>query len=357
MVLYATLRKRYRLIDICSVSGIIILYLFCALRMLLPIEFPWVKVVPAEHFYNTVYSAIRMEIGFFGLKVYHVALSIWILGTIIGVVRLCIRYRKQGRRIEEQTTLGMVIKPDTYNIRDKSVNIIKTAAVQVPMSFGIIRKRILIPEGIYTESEKQLIVHHEYMHLRNNDPLVQMLINILCALYWWNPFVYLLRIDLEQYFELRCDANVTKGMTNSQIADYLEVLLKAYKSDHGLSNNIGLCLLGLKRKSGDRIKERFLILSKRTSRQKKVVGKITALLITGVLMVLSYSFILQSSYDVPIDEFGNDGINHEINQDNSYLIKNADGNYIWRTMDGFEKAISPETATMLIEDGFNVYDE
>ena len=53
MVLFSTLRKRNNLIDLCSASGVVVLYVFCAVRMLLPIEINWVRVIPTGHIYNS----------------------------------------------------------------------------------------------------------------------------------------------------------------------------------------------------------------------------------------------------------------------------------------------------------------
>lgn len=358
MILYAALRKRYRLIDICSVSGVIILYLFCAIRMLCPIEFPWVRVIPAEHIFNTVYLAIRTNIGNTGLKAYHIAVAVWMLGTLLGLVWLVIRYRKQGQIIEEQISQGRIIDATQYDIADSSVRIIRTPAIQVPMSFGIIKKRILLPEGVYSYVEEKLIINHEYMHLRNYDLVVQMLINIFCAIYWWNPFAYLLRLNLEQYFELRCDSNVTKNMTDSQIADYLELLLKVYRYEKNRKvSKVGLGLLGTHIRSGQNIKERFIVLARWKGKKERNVGKITAIIIAGVLMVLSYSFIFQSNYEMPEIEILKDTGAFEIDQDNSYLLEKRTGSYVWITDNGFENEVSPDVANMLINEGFKVIKE
>lgn len=216
---------------------------------------------------------------------------------------------------------------------------------------------ILIPDEGYSDDDKALIIRHEYMHLINNDLAVQFLINMLCAIYWWNPFVYLLRLDLEQYFELRCDSNVTQDMSETQIADYLDVLLKVYKKKRKSPNRYGIGLLGTHRRRDKDIKERFIMLSKGQHRRNRTIGKIAAIVIASVFMVISYSFIFQSNYDVPEDTYNTESDTYEVNQSNSYLIKQHNGSYIWRTSDGFEKEIDEESANMLIKDGFTVIDQ
>ena len=357
MVLFTILRKRSRLIDICSVSGIIVLYIFCAVRMMIPIELPWVKVIPAEGAFNSLYLAIRKGIGVSGVKVYHILMGAWIAGAIVKAADLVIRYLKYKKQIDKLAEKGKYLETSQYGVNIPSVKIILSGAVDTPLSFGLFDRIILIPDEGYSDDDKALIIRHEYMHLINNDLAVQFLINMLCAIYWWNPFVYLLRLDSEQYFELRCDSNVTQDMSETQIADYLDVLLKVYKKKRKSPNRYGIGLLGTHRRRDKDIKERFIMLSKGQHRRNRTIGKIAAIVIASVFMVISYSFIFQSNYDVPEDTYNTESDTYEVNQSNSYLIKQHNGSYIWRTSDGFEKEIDEESANMLIKDGFTVIDQ
>ena len=357
MVLFTILRKRSKLIDICSVSGIIVLYIFCAVRMMVPVELPWVKVIPAETLFNALYLAIRKEIGVSEVKVYHILTGIWIAGTIVIIIDLVLKYIKYKKQIAKLAENGKRLEPSRYDVNVPSAKIRLSGAVDTPLSFGLIDRIILIPDEGYSDEDRALIIRHEYMHLINNDLVVQFLINMLCAIYWWNPFVYLLRLDLEQYFELRCDSNVTQDMSETQIADYLDVLLKVYKKKRRTSNRFGIGLLGTHKRREKDIKERFIMLSKGQHRRKRTIGKIAAIVIASVFMVISYSFIFQSNYDVPEDTYNTESDTYEVNQSNSYLIKQQNGNYIWRTSDGFEKEIDEEFANILIKDGFVVIDQ
>lgn len=357
MVLFTILRKRSRLIDICSVSGIIVLYIFCAVRMMIPVELPWVKVIPAEGAFNALYLAIRKGIGVSGVKVYHILASVWVAGAIVKTADLIHRYIKYKKQIAKLAENGKRLETSRYDVNVPSAKIILSGAVDTPLSFGLIDRIILIPDEGYSDEDRALIIRHEYMHLINNDLVVQFLINMLCAIYWWNPFVYLLRLDLEQYFELRCDSNVTQDMSETQIADYLDVLLKIYKKKRKSPNRYGIGLLGTHKRRDKDIKERFIMLSKGQHRRNRTIGKIAAIVIASVFMVISYSFIFQSNYDVPEDTYDTEGDTYEVNQSNSYLIKQQNGNYIWRTSDGFEKEIDEEFANILIKDGFVVLDQ
>lgn len=357
MVLFTILRKRSKLIDICSVSGIIVLYIFCAVRMMVPVELPWVKVIPAETLFNALYLAIRKEVSVSGVKVYHIVAGVWITGAIVKTADLVLRYIKYKNQIAKLAENGKSLETSNYGVKVPSVKIIQTQAVDTPLSFGLLDRIILIPDEDYSDDDRALIIRHEYMHLINNDLAVQFLINMLCAIYWWNPFVYLLRLDLEQYFELRCDSNVTQSMSESQIADYLDVLLKVYKKKRRSSNCYGIGFLGTHKRREKDIKERFVMLSKGQHRRKRTIGKIAAIVIASAFMVISYSFIFQSNYEMPEMEINKDTGAYEVNQNNSYLIKRNDGTYVWCTEEGFESEVDSDVANMLINEGFKIIEE
>lgn len=335
------------------------LYLFCIIRMFIPIEFPWVIVIPETHIYNFVYSVIIMDVGIMDLKVGHILAAIWIAGTIVGMTGLLIKYLKYARVFDSFANLGTVVSSERFGIKDASIMIIKNSCIPVPISFGIIKKRILIPANFYRENEEKYIVAHEYMHIKNHDLLIQLLVNILCTLYWWNPLVYLLRLDLGRCFELRCDSNVTKDMTNEELIDYLQVLLKTYKFSGREENNaISLGFMGIRARTDLNIKERFSYLVQGKYKKKKIINNSSAFIISVILFVLSYTFILQPKYDAPRDEFGkNADIACEVTTENSYLIKTKDGQYYWCTTRGDKQEISVEFAKGLIEQGFMILEE
>ena len=45
IALFLMFRKKVSLLHVCSIQAIILLYLFCAVRLAIPIELPWTKVV------------------------------------------------------------------------------------------------------------------------------------------------------------------------------------------------------------------------------------------------------------------------------------------------------------------------
>ena len=354
MVLFSTLRKRNNLIDLCSASGVGVLYVFCAVRMLLPIEINWVRVIPTGHIYNSLNDFLKAKTGLGDYVFGDVILFVWILGFIIGIFVLCIRCITCRRKIDRLVLFGKPICVEHCISSHVQIRMVPESMIYTPISYGIVKKCILIPDRNYSDEELNLIIEHEYTHLKNHDHLVQLLINILCSMYWWNPFVYFLRIDLEQYFELRCDSYVTISMTETQIASYLELILKIYKENCGKTTGLGLGMLGIHKRKQKELKDRFLYLSRRKKVSNRKTGKFASVVIAIVFMVISYSFIFQSNYEIPKDSFAGGMNTYEVNQSNSYIIKRTDGSYFWKMEGGVEKEVTEDIVQMLVADGFEL---
>lgn len=356
ILIFYFFRTKSLLMDICSVTGVIILYLFCLVRMAIPIELPWTRVVFGGKIYNGLYDFLRMQIDF-GIKIsiYQIIPLIWMAGTIYLLVRLFTQYIKvtgyfgklpvlKDEKIEE-----ILAKMSTG--KNKIPRVVKTSAIHIPCCMGVFRKTILLPDKTYSDEDMYYILLHEYSHLKNNDILTKILINIVCALYWWNPFVYLLKKDLNQSLEIRCDGIVVKGLDNEKRCEYLSVILKEFKdsSNTGKQNDIRMQLF---EKHSEKMIERFqLVTSDRNGSLRR--GNVIAWLIAGCLLIVSYSFIIQTEYDVPMVDIETNSEAHEVDNENSFLKKQSDGSYILHT-ENSDIPISEESAKQLMSDGFTV---
>ena len=87
IVLCYILRKRSVLLNLSSMTGIIILYLFCLIRLAVPVELPWTKVVSGGSLYNFLYQIFGCEITCVAgheIYVYHIFVVAW--GVVMAVL-------------------------------------------------------------------------------------------------------------------------------------------------------------------------------------------------------------------------------------------------------------------------------
>ena len=82
--------------------------------------------------------------------------------------------------------------------------------VEMPLTWGIIRPQVLIPadaENWSTDQQRSVLLH-ELAHVQRWDWLTQTVAHISCAIYWFNPLVWVAdrRMRLER--ERACDDHV-----------------------------------------------------------------------------------------------------------------------------------------------------
>lgn len=98
------------------------------------------------------------------------------------------------------------------------------ALLSSPVLVGLVRSRILLPEGVEGE-RRAFALAHEAMHARRRDLWYQLLLVWVCALHWFNPLVWLLRRAAERDLEIACDAAVLAGKDRAWRQRYGRALL------------------------------------------------------------------------------------------------------------------------------------
>ena len=99
ILIFYVLRKKLVLLDICSVSGVLILYIFCIFRLMIPIELPWTKEVWGGEIYNLVYDVVRYEVVS-GINIYQMFGWIWMAGVVFFLIKLAIRYINLNKMLD-----------------------------------------------------------------------------------------------------------------------------------------------------------------------------------------------------------------------------------------------------------------
>lgn len=354
-------RRTKQFLRFFGASSITVLYVFCALRMLFPIEFPFTYEVhmPAiyNHLWNFVYTAPVNGNDHMTYSI--LLLTIWFTIAAILLIRYWFIYTRTIRQfhitksIENQNMNRILRQIQARESRKIKVAVIRSSHVQGPMSIGIFQRRILLPDIEYDDETLYYILLHEYTHLKNKDLLVKLLSNIYCCIFWWNPTAYLLLKDLEQSLELKCDMKVSEQMVKSEKSKYLSVILHEAKRCSApakikgsvyFTGTTGNALLA----------ERFKTIER--SQPYSIRQSILMILTMTTILCLSYTFQFQTYFDAPINEIETTSDTFEVMDDEMMVLKKRDGSF--ELIDPYGKqTISKETADMLIEDGIKITEE
>jgi beta-lactamase regulating signal transducer with metallopeptidase domain len=98
---------------------------------------------------------------------------------------------------------------------------------------GWLRPVILVPEGLrerFSAEEIRGMFLHELAHVRRGDLIWGRVMLAVCALHWFNPFVWLLARRMRADAELECDRIALEKLTHTQRSHYGEALLKTLEN-------------------------------------------------------------------------------------------------------------------------------
>ena len=298
LLLIVVLRRRTACLMKYGVTFICILYAFCAIRMLIPIEVPvFQKVICDPHMFSFLMKTYadlgadkrRLALGaIFGIWVlgiiaWSIYYSITVGGLLIKLRRTC--YKGDGRveRILEE------IAPNS------GISIRYTDLVDTPFLVGIFKPTIYMTEVECTDTQIKYILTHEYTHWKRKDPWKLLFAYLMIIIFWWNPLFRLLHKDIKLMIEMGCDKTMLRDYPMRYALEYLKTIcyvLEAEKHSLKKLNFNSLNFVDINSEEGFKQRLFYILDAKENLKLQK---KINLAVICGCLvwMLSSYYFILQ----------------------------------------------------------------
>ena len=139
--------------------------------------------------------------------------AVWGLGVLLcgaPVVLGLLSLRRLGRSAEPETDPEMLRMLETVSARlglNRRVRLARSQDREIPMTWGVLRPVVLLPEDATSWSSERLSVAllHELAHVKRFDFLTQLLARLVCAGYWFNPLAWLALARVRAEQEQACD--------------------------------------------------------------------------------------------------------------------------------------------------------
>jgi len=308
IVLILLLRKMNSFIQTYGIQLIFFLVLGCFFRVVVSIEFPFVKVISSDKIYPWILAKLNSSLKFmhYSFSLLELLISISLSVSLFLFVLQTLKYL-QFRKNTEYSSPSNTEK-DIYS---KTLNelcvhnppiLLKTSTIKIPCVIGFFYPVVLLPEKKFSESELLYIFKHELTHYINRDLWIKLLSNYICNLFWWNPLVYFLKKDIGQVLEIKCDMSVCSKLSKSEKIEYFAIILRLIKN---VSKTKRMSYYTSALVTGSRAekytKQRFDIMLGYNPKQRNQKSIFISLILMLILL-LSYSFIVQPHY-LPSDEY------------------------------------------------------
>ena len=111
--------------------------------------------------------------------------------------------------------------------KSRSVRIRQSGFVNSPLTYGLFRPVILMPETTDWTNTKQLsyILMHEWIHIKRFDMITKFVLAAALAIHWLNPLVWVMYVLCNRDLELSCDETVIRMFGEAQRSEYAHLLI------------------------------------------------------------------------------------------------------------------------------------
>ena len=236
MALWLYLRDINGIVQI-GIKGTFIIIALILIRIIFPFEFSFARTIPSDYIMVFIRDTLKNEISLFTITliVKEFLLATWLLGIVIHgfmAIKARIDFRHFIDRLprKDNDKVNQILS-SIMSKRHKTTpfEIICSSEISIPMLYGIINPKIIIPDIDLSTNEWEFILEHEIGHYYNYDLQTILFIQFLNVIYWWNPLIYLLNAEVDNLLEIRADAFVTKDLDEAHKIEYLSCLLSVLK--------------------------------------------------------------------------------------------------------------------------------
>ena len=306
---------------------LILLFLIAGIRMLLPINLPLNITIPSKSFLVDI-----SNIAFYIIPGTHYVFLFQIIFIIVFCISLlliivkAIKYKNFRNEAEalshEDIDLSNILSGRPLNKAPEKIHARYADALVSPFVYGVYHPVIIIPENVYSKGELLYVLDHELTHINQNDLLLKTIFDFMTALFWWNPFIWMIKKHADSAIEISNDISLYDKMNEQEKADYASLLVKTEElsihpvADYSLSL-VNHCDPLIKRRVDQ-------ILSEPSNRNHLLLP----LHISIMLLIIALSFVITvEPYEIHNDQIdGSYDLEEDIGStdENTYIIESGD---------------------------------
>lgn len=230
-----------------------------------------------------------------------IAVIVWFAGTGILIIYLAAvfltlrRHLKRNgvppsaklRRLFEETKAQMGIQA---NIRLICTYEYGTPALMLP-------RTVIMPiDALAAMDDEQTTyaLRHELMHYKRGDHVMSILLSLLNAVYWFNPFVWLAFRQMRMDMETACDGAVVKRLDDSGRGRYASLIVRLFAQPEHRQVVLGMAQANARKAAEQRVRGIFM------KDKSKRSAKLISAALTAVLLVTCFTTACQPTPEKPI---------------------------------------------------------
>jgi beta-lactamase regulating signal transducer with metallopeptidase domain len=210
---------------------------------------------------------------------------VWMTGMFVGALFFAVTYVKCNREFKTSLPVRsdtITLWLDKHPLRRK-IQIRQSDRIKTPLTYGVFHPVILLPKnfGWTDEIYLNIVLTHEYVHIRQWDTLKKLVLTAAVCVHWFNPFVWIMYLLANRDVELSCDEKTVHGLGENIKTVYAMTLIELEEQKNRFTPLVNHF-------SKNAIEERIVSIMK--IKKKSIVGIVLALtLVTSVSIVFATS--------------------------------------------------------------------
>lgn len=219
---------------------------------------------------------------------------LWSVGLIFLITRISLglygafRLTRKGEKISSQSWQQLLQRLLKAIPLKRKVRLFSHKQVMFPLTWGVIKPVVIIPDESrkWTKGQCSSALFHELSHIKRGDFLVKMIARISCAIFWFNPLIWITFKMMKKEQEKACDEFVLKAGVRP--STYAANLLSIKKSGQARWN-MPAAVLGAVGKS--QLNERLNAILKKQIKPKEIKMKTKIMIsLTVIFLIIGIGF-------------------------------------------------------------------
>lgn len=328
--LISILRKKMSVLQYFSVYPLLILLLFCILRIILPLELPYTIVVESENIVPMVrdfFETPFLQFGYINISLLLLIGIVWILGAVIILFRRIWTYYHFRRFLNflppsEDKRLHQLFEKADIHSRLRNVKIIVHSEVESPAIAGCTHPVVLLPKIDFEDDELLGILIHEISHYRYKHHLIKFIAEFISICFWWNPFFRTLAAETAHALEMHSDKVVCSRLDAVRQKKYIAGIIKVIENKKYSSIMPSFSNSLVEEMDNEKLQQRFHMILGNHYQNKKKIRFIILPFILAVFL-LSYIVVIQPYSEPKLSDY--DGREFPDADCGYYFIKTKNG--------------------------------
>lgn len=179
-------------------------------------------------------------------KLFNYLGGIWLVGfffsALAGICKvLLVKNRMRGNVRVENRRYVFLFEEYKKRFDIRNIELYQNDLLLSPITYGVYRKKIILPFENYTEKQLRIIFEHEMNHIRRGDLWWRMFALVTARVHWFNPMPYMHIRQIIYHEEVVCDEISGKGKEWYSLKEYVGFLAEVADNKIFCISAMALC--------------------------------------------------------------------------------------------------------------------